>query len=229
MPTDGFQVGAVNGHEVVFARGYEIDLARALAKEMETPQVVFHHQAQFSNLLVAGPKPWDLALAQVTITAGRKKNVDFSVPYLDAGQAVLLRRGLGSTPRTIRALRPLKLCSQRGTTAVAQITGRIKPTTKPRLFAGQTPLMQALQALRCDAVVFDAPILANLRADAPDRYGPLAGVIPTGERYGVVLPEGSVLTPSVNRAIARLKARGTLSGLSKRWLSADLAKLRTLR
>ena len=31
MPSDGFQVGAVGGREVVAARGYEIDLSNAMA------------------------------------------------------------------------------------------------------------------------------------------------------------------------------------------------------
>ena len=34
MPSPGFQVGSVRGHGVVFARGFEIDLANALAARL---------------------------------------------------------------------------------------------------------------------------------------------------------------------------------------------------
>lgn len=228
LPADGFQVGAAKGNEVVFARGLEIDLARALGKELGA-EVRFFQQASFERLLAAGAKPWDLALSQVTITAGRRQRVDFSIPYLDADQGVLLRRNLGSEPKTIAALRGLKLCSQRKTTGANLIGRTIKPTVAARLLPSFPALVRELQGQRCDAVIYDAPILANARADAADRYGPLVGAIPTGERYGAVLPKGSPLRKAVNRAIARLEARKTLAGLSRRWLSQDLTKLAPIK
>jgi ABC-type amino acid transport substrate-binding protein len=71
--------------------------------------------------------------------------------------------------------------------------------------------------------------LATLRAAVPGRYGPMAGVIPTGERYGVVFPKGSRLRGPVNRAIAALKRDGTLASLQTKWLAQDLAKVPVLR
>jgi polar amino acid transport system substrate-binding protein len=62
----------------------------------------------------------------------------------------------------------------------------------------------------------------------PFRYGPFAGVIDTGEHYGITLPRGSLLTPLVNRALRQLIADGTVSALAKRWLTTDLSKLRVL-
>ena len=63
----------------------------------------------------------------------------------------------------------------------------------------------------------------------PRRYGPLAGVIETQERYGVLLPTGSALVPIVNEALGAIIAQGTLTAISKRWMSADLSKLPVLR
>ena len=229
MPNQGFQVGAANGTSVVLARGFEIDLARALARSLGVPRVVLYQESSFTRLLASGTKPWDLALAQVTITAGRRRAVDFSVPYLSADEGVLLRRGLGPRPRSLAGLRGLRLCTQAGTTGVAIIARRIAPTTPPTLEPDQTRLDQDLQSGRCDAAVYDAPILAAEVAATPERYGPLVGVIRTGERYGVVLPEGSVLTPFVNRALGGLVANGTVAALSRRWLTTNLATLPVLR
>ena len=91
MPSPGFQVGAVRGHGVVFARGFEIDLANALAVCLGVPRVVFYQKPRFDRLLAPGPKPWDIALAEVTITPERSANVLFSIPYLAADQAFLPR------------------------------------------------------------------------------------------------------------------------------------------
>jgi polar amino acid transport system substrate-binding protein len=228
MPNLGFQVGAVQGTKVVLARGFEIDLARAVGRKLGVKTVSFYQEARFDRLLSAGPKPWDLALGQVTITPARAQAVDFSVPYLEADEGVLLRKGLASVPASIPSLRSLRLCSQNRTTSAETIANVIRPTTKPLLFGNSILLMQNLQTGRCDAVVYDAPILATLRAQVPFRYGPFAGVIDTGEEYGITLPKGSRLTPLVNRALQELIADGTVAALAKRWLTTDLSKLPVL-
>jgi polar amino acid transport system substrate-binding protein len=230
MPSPGFQNGAVKGHAVVFARGFEIDLARMIAARLAISRVSFYQEPQFLRLIAGGPKPWDIALAEVTITPARAANVAFSVPYLDADQGVLLRRGLTPAPTTIAQLAQLKLCTQSSTTAADLMTNRIDPAKPARLFGNTTLLLDALSAgTKCDAVVFDAPILATLRAQVPTRYGALIGVIPTSEQYGVIMPQGSALEPAVNDAISALVAEGKIATLAKRWLDADLAKLPVLR
>jgi hypothetical protein len=70
--------------------------------------------------------------------------------------------------------------------------------------------------------------VAAERAAAPYRYGSLAGVLRTGERYGIVLQKGSALTARVNAAVRALVDNGTVSRLQRRWLSADLGQLRVL-
>jgi len=93
MPAAGFQVGAVRGREVLFAKGYEIDLAKALAGELAVPAVRFVQEDRFTAFFQPGPKEYDLALSQVTITDARDAVIDFSAPYFPADQGVLLRRG----------------------------------------------------------------------------------------------------------------------------------------
>lgn len=228
MPSAGFQTGSVRGPEVRFAQGLEVDLAKALATRMGlTP--VFTHEPSFTTLLAAGPKTWDVALAQVTITAARKANVDFSLPYMSADQGVLVRRGLSPVPKTLAGLKPLKLCVQRGSTAVAIVARRVKPRTAAQRYPDVTSLWQGVESGRCDAAVYDAPTVAILKGKVPLRFGPLAGVIRTNEKYGIVLPDGSALTPAVNRALTSLERDGTLDRLESTWLSVDLTTLRELR
>jgi Bacterial extracellular solute-binding proteins, family 3 len=63
---------------VVAARGLEIDLGRSLAARLGVKRVRFVNEPSFARLLARGSKPWNVALAEVTITAGRKQNVDLS-------------------------------------------------------------------------------------------------------------------------------------------------------
>jgi polar amino acid transport system substrate-binding protein len=229
MPTPGFQVGAVRGRDVVVARGLEIDLARAIAARMGIRRVRFVNEPVFLRLTAAGPKEWDFALAEVTILPQRRARVDFSVPYLRADLGVLARKNLTPVPRSIAALRRLKLCSERGSTGGLALVNRVKPTRPAQLVPNVSVLLQRVQTGACDAAVFDAPILGALRAGAPDRYGPLIGRIATGERYGVVFEKGSGLRPSVNQALQALLRNGTVAKLQRRWLTTNVAKLPLLR
>ena len=73
MPAAGFQVGAVRGRDVLFAKGYEIDLAEALARELGVPSVRFVQEDRFSAFFEPGAKDYDLALSQITITTGARR------------------------------------------------------------------------------------------------------------------------------------------------------------
>lgn len=229
LPSAGFQAGAVlPDNTVVAERGLEIDLARSLAARLGIRRVAFVNERSFSRLLAPGDKTWDVALAEVSITPGRRRNVDISAPYLRADQGVLMRKRLAA-PKSLAALARLRICVQRGTTSVKVVRERVRPARPPFYFGSLELLFDALRVGRCDAVVLDAPILAAERAFAPDRYGALAGRIRTNERYGVVLRKDSPLSGSVDAAVRALVANGTVSRLQKRWLMTDLRRLPVLR
>ena len=188
MPAPGLQVGAVRGRDVVLAKGLEIELARALAKELGVPRVRFVNEALFSTLVSGRAADWDLAIAAITITPERARRVDFSTPYLTVDQAVLMRQGWRPpVPTSVAGLRSLQLCSERATTGARTILDRIKPQKKPRLATDPSQLMYDLYNDRCDAVVYDADILGAERAAAPDGTGRSpAGSSPasgTGSRF----------------------------------------------
>jgi polar amino acid transport system substrate-binding protein len=229
MPAAGFQVGAVRGRKVVLAKGFEIELARILARRLGIPRVVFLNERYFSTLLNAGPKDWDVALAEITVTPARATRVDFSRPYLAADQGVLARRGLTPTPTSIAALRRLKLCAERATTGAQLVMRRIKPRRKPLLLGDQSDLSYALFTKRCDAIVADAPTLAVQQRQATDRYGPLVGRIATREKYAIAFEKGSALRSQVDAVLRAAIRDRTVEQLRRRWLGVDTAKLPALR
>jgi polar amino acid transport system substrate-binding protein len=227
LPSEGFQVGIVKGSEVVYAQGFEIDLARALALRMGLESTVFL-QSRFDRLYSAGVKPFDLAIAEISITPARKRTVTFSLPYMSVDQGVLATQTLTSLPRTIAALKNLRICALAKSTGADLARTKIAPT-KPVVAVGNVPTMMLnLQTGRCDAVVYDAPALGTLKARAPDRYGPFVGVIRTGEKYGVAIPKGTPLAGPVNRALRSLLDDGSVDALARQWLTFDPAKARVL-
>ena len=52
LPSDGFEVGVVRGSDVLYAEGFDIDLARAIAKRLRLRTVTFV-QSRFDRLFSA--------------------------------------------------------------------------------------------------------------------------------------------------------------------------------
>jgi len=227
LPSDGFEVGVVKGTDVIYAEGFDIDLTRALAKRLKLPTTAFV-QSRFDRLYSAGVKPWDLAVAQITITGKRLITADFTRPYLSVDQGVLLSQTVTSAPKTIAGLRTLRVCALAKSSGEDVVRERITPARPVRPVGNLSTLMLDLQTGRCQAVVYDAPTLGTLKARAPERYGQFVGVIRTGEQYGIALPKGSPLLKPVDAALGRLIEDGTLGKLQKKWLTADLSKLPVL-
>ena len=228
MPSEGFQVGIVKGSEVVYAQGFEIDLAKALTARLGLSKTVFL-QNRFDRLYSAGSKPFDLAIGEISITPARTRTVDFSRSYMAVDQGVLAAQTVRVVPTTIAGLKRLKLCALAKSTGADVALQKIVPT-RPVLLVGNVPtLMLDLQTGRCEAVVYDAPALGTLKARAPARYGPFVGVVKTGERYGIAIPKGGTLVAPVNKALASLLADGTVDRLARKWLTVDPTDLRELR
>ncbi len=102
----------------------------------------------------------------------------------------------------------------------------VRPTRAPRLFDDTSSMLLNLGLGRCDAVVYDLPALATMKARAPRRYGDVAGLIRTGERYGAVLPKGSALTGPVNAALTAMRRDGTIARLQRPWLELNLSSVK---
>jgi polar amino acid transport system substrate-binding protein len=230
MPSPGFQnvTPLPSGNNVLPAspapKGMEIDMAKAIAKELGVTKIVYV-QNNFQNMYLPGPKKWDFGLAEMTITAERKKNIDFSASYLDANQGVMIRKGLSPAPKTIADLKNIVLCAQIGTTGAAYIKNRIQPSKKALYPQTTTIMYQQLKSKRCDAAVYDAPILGAQRFLEPKAYGPIVGQIITNEQYGAAFQKGDALRPAVNKAIKKLLANGTIGKLTQKWLTFDASKL----
>jgi polar amino acid transport system substrate-binding protein len=221
----GLQVGAVRGDDVVLARGFEVELARVLGRRLGVTRVRFVNRSR-AALLAPGPKRWDIALAQLTATDVAARSVDSSRAYLAGGQAVLLRRG-AAPPASLSGLADLALCVRVGSAGAASARA-LAPSVPPMRVADDDTLLRLVQTGRCDAALVDAARLGSLLDGRRARFSPARLRIGAGQGYVVALPKGSPLGAAVDKAIARLVARGVTHRLAERWLGLDPARLRLL-
>ena len=102
------------------------------------------------------------------------------------------------------------------------ITNNIQPTQQPRVFDTLSEASAALAAHRIDALVTDTPT-AQYMASAQLKHAVLVAQFPSvGEHYGLLFHQGNPLVNCVNKAIATLKANGTLHQLQQKYLQLYL-------
>jgi polar amino acid transport system substrate-binding protein len=197
-------------------KGFEVDFADALAKELGVPKVQWV-PTPFAGLFSPAPKPWDMSIQEVTITDDRAKVVDFSIPYFDANQGFLIAKGgPAEGVQSIAEMKDLLFGFQAATTGGAYIQDEIQPDEQPREFTTLPAATQALANGQIDAFLMDVAIGSQIVKERGDQIA-MPGQFITEEQYGVVFEKGNPLRAEVNKAIRAIKADGTLERLQAKW------------
>ena len=225
-PAVNFANGKIRGSSYINPKGYEVDLAAAVAKGLHlTPVYVY---TPWAKLFAPGHKSFDISFQEATITAQRAKTVDFTSSYFDANQGVLLSK-TAPTPHSLADLKKLQTCAQTDTTGLDYIQQKLHPDKSPLIYQSTAAAFVAVQIGRCQALVLDTPIFASEKKARPSRYGIVGGQIITHEQYGAVLQKGSKLTPLIDAQIKKLWANGTIAKLQKKWFNVDFSKIPVLK
>ncbi len=223
------QAGVVRDGNVILARGLEVDLARTLARRLGVPRVRFVYVKPASRLLVATVRPWHLTIASIKPARAASATADLSNPYLGTDQAVVLRRGLPGLS-TLGDLRRKITCAVRGSDGAQTIGDRLKPLAKPILATSSERLVELVQTGACDAALVDADSVGQLIAGRGGLLGPVSARVERGGGYVVAVTRGGPIAVSdVDRALARMRADGTMHRLARQWLGIDPARLKPLR
>lgn len=197
--------------------GFEYGMAQDIAKRLGYDGVKLSN-VSFDALVAGKAKSFDLALSQVTITSDRAKVVAFTVPYFSSDQGVLVQKGTKVDESNQRSI---QWGVQTATTAQTFLKEKIKPTKTPRSYKTTTAAFAGLQAGQIDAMMLDTSIILGQAAASNGEFE-VIGQYKTGESYGGILPKGSKLLRSINKAIKAEKADGTLAALSEKYLGPAL-------
>jgi len=160
----------------------------------------------------------DVAAAGMTITDERKQNLDFSVPYFDATQALLARKGVTASSIEDIVSRKIKLGSQSSTTGedFAHTHG-----ADPQSFESSDAELNGLRTGQVDVIVQDYPVVQNWLKD-PENAAKfeVVGNLNTGEQYGFAVKKGGnpKLLAMIDQAIKDAKADGTYQKFYEQWI-----------
>ena len=197
--------------------GFDIDLIKAAAKagnfEVEIKNAAW--DGIFAGL-AAGK--YDAVISSVTINDDRKKTMDFSIPYLSAGQILVVRKDTKNLS---------KLEDFKGKTAGAQIgtTGAfaidkikdIKKKTYDDIGLG----IEDLYNKRIDVVVCDKPTAINyaLKNAKYKETLTIVGEPFTDEFYGIAVKKGNAeVLAKLNDGLKKVIESGEIKKFEDTWL-----------
>ena len=161
---------------------------------------------------------YDAICSSVTITEERKATMDFSEPYVNAGQILVVAKTLEGVT-TLADMDSKKVGAQIGTTGAIEI-GKVAGVQ----LATYDEVGLAFEDLangRIAGVVADSPIAADFAMQNPKFKDKLkiVGVPFTDEWLGVAVKKGDTKTLAlINDGLAKIKASGKLDEIAGKWL-----------
>jgi polar amino acid transport system substrate-binding protein len=197
-------------------QGFDVALIDLVAKNLGVKQEILDTPFEnFKTGAFLNSGECDLAAAGMTITDERKKNVDFSDPYFDATQAVLVDKKSGI--KSFADLKDQKVGTQ------AQTTGEDYAKSKgldPVSFESSDAVLNGLRTGQVKAVVIDYPVVQGWLKDKANADAfQVAEQINTGEQYGFTVKKGNTkLREAINKALADAKADGTYKKIYEQWI-----------
>jgi polar amino acid transport system substrate-binding protein len=196
--------------------GFDIDLMTAIAEKAGF-EVEFRNVAWDGIFAGLAAGEYDAVISSVTITDERRANYDFSEPYINAGQIVVVRVESDITgPDTLSGRVVGAQISTTGAFAVQEMEG-----VELREYDEVGLAFEDLVAGRIDAVVCDTPVAADfaLQRDEYKAALKIVGEAFTDEYYGILVQKGnSELLDKINQGLAAVQAEGIDQELESKWL-----------
>lgn len=196
--------------------GFDIDLLNAIA---EAGDFTVEVQNTAWDGIFAGLAngDYDAVISSVTITDERRRTMDFSTPYINAGQVLIVPND--STATQLGDLAGEQVGAQIGTIGAFAIeeVSSIELRTYDEIGLAVEDLANG----RISGVVCDSPIAANYVLQNDDYSGQLkiAGEPFTDEYSGIAVKKGNTaILDTINAGLEVVLNDGTVEELKDKWL-----------
>jgi polar amino acid transport system substrate-binding protein len=196
--------------------GYDIDMANAVANELRLRPVI--KNARFDDIdsgLVLNEGQCDVAVAALSILGERARVMDFSSPYFQARQAMVVQDGSGFTD--LGELSGQSIGVQAGTTGQLYVTDNAPLGAEIVPYGTADEVDAALESGEVAAGIYDDTVVSDLLDRYPDFER--VQVFQTGDQYGMAVKKDSnvELLRTINTVLARLEASGQDQKIYNKW------------
>jgi len=193
--------------------GFDMDLIQAIGKVNNWNIEV--RSMNFDGIIPAlQSSSIDAAISAMSITDARKQQVNFSLPYYQSGQSIMILKK-NSAIKGWADLKGKKIGVQIATTG-ADLAAKI-PKAKITTYDTINEAFMALQNGNIDAIVNDYPVNAYYISQGQNN-AILVGGLQSSEFYGIAIPKSKPdILAKVNSALQTLKSNGQFATIYKKW------------
>jgi len=199
-------------------KGIDIDLINAIAKNQGIK--IELSPMDFGGIIPAmQANQLDVAIAGMSITDDRKKVVDFSTPYFDAGLTVVVKKD-NSAIKSVNDLNGKTVAVKKGTTgAKYAVDNASKLNIKVVQFNDSPAMFQEVANGNADALIEDYPVISYAIAKK-DLGLKIVGDRLNGDQYGIAVLKGQNkdLLKKIDKGLAALRKNGTYDKIIKTYL-----------
>lgn len=196
--------------------GFDVELVRILAQRLGlTAQFKATPFDTIIPSLAAGN--CDLVASATTITDQRRRKVEFTAPYFDADQSLLVRAADKGRYRTLADLKGRAIGVQSGTTGEHYTKTNAPEGATVKAFPGAEDLFNALTSGDIDAVLQDFPVNQYRALRAAGQFA-VTETFKTGEQYGfAVARDNPGLVAALDSALAQTRESGDYDAVYRAW------------
>ncbi len=221
----GYLIAGVDQNTLLFAyfnpldgqlEGFEIDLVRRLAQAIfgDPSKVRFKAITTAERVPAVRDGTVDVVADAMTITCSRRKQVDFSSVYYDAGQKILVPAN--SSARSVADLAGRPVCATVASTSLDTLRKQ-RPAPRPYTVAQRIDCLVAMQQGLVSGVTSDDSILLGFRAQDPNTK--IVGARFADEPYGMAISQTHPdFVRFVNGVLAGMRRDGSWRALYAHWL-----------
>ena len=198
--------------------GFEIDLAKALAKKILGDENKVEMQGVVAK--TRGPLldngDLDIVIATFTITEERKKSYNFTDPYYTDGVGLMVKKSSGL--KSLKDMNGKRIGVPQSATTRKALQAEVDKISGLKVsfleFGSYSEVKTALDAGRIDVYSIDVAILMGYMEDSveilPDRYSP--------QLYGAATKKtNTALAKLTNDTFEEMKKSGEMDKLMKKW------------
>ncbi|MCA1189846.1 MULTISPECIES: ABC transporter substrate-binding protein [unclassified Saccharopolyspora] len=200
--------------------GFDVELVDLVARDLGLEQKFF--DTPFEGIQsgeALNTRKCDVAAAAITITDARQQNMDFSDPYFDAKQALLV--SAEHPYPDMAALRGKKLGVHLGTTGEDYAEEHEAEHGYEIVQYEDLGLLQnAVQSGKVDAGINDNGVMLDFAKKNPDTK--VTAEYSTGEVYGVAVQRGNAqLVQKVNDSLRKARESGEYDRIYEKWFGKN--------
>jgi polar amino acid transport system substrate-binding protein len=199
--------------------GFDYEVVSAMASTFDAS--VTFRTTPFDTIipsLAAGD--CQMIASAMTITDERAQKVNFTDPYFDADQSLLILEKNAEKYKTLSDLAGKTIGVQSGTSGADYAEANKPAGATIKEFQTGDEMFPALISGDIDAALQDYPVNAY-RATQDDQFK-VTETFPTGEQYGfATTKENTELLQQLNTALAAIKADGTYQAIYEKWFGAN--------